>query len=447
MLTQKPTEAPAAAVASKPAARPGMRPEGDVECWFEGAWVRLADAKVGIMTHSFLYGTAVFEGIRAYWNEEQGQLYLLKLREHYERIIDSGKIMLMDPGYTVQELIDLTVELVRRNGFREDTYVRPTLYKSSEAIGVRLHNVDCKINILAIPFGDYISTDSGIRCGTVSWRRTSDLSIPSRAKIVGSYVNPAFSKTEAVLNGYDEAIVLTHDGKVSEGSAENLFMVRRGQIVTPGVDNDILEGITRAGIIRLAKQELGIDVVARTVDRTELYLADEVFLCGTGAQISPVTSIDHRPIGTGEVGTHLGRHQPRLLRCGAGQERRVLGLADARLLSSAAGPGQAGLRIGGRTRPPLRLAGRGLAHDDHDVRGLAGVVDLHRLHAELPFERLDGHGHARRRAVVGGDDGVRVVVPVGPAGIDRRYGAGRGRHRPEVVREAGRPEVAATRCR
>jgi branched-chain amino acid aminotransferase len=254
------------------------------------------------MTHSFLYGTAVFEGIRAYWNADQGQLFLLKAKEHYERILDSCKILMMDPGLTVQQLCDLTVELLQRNGFKEDAYIRATVYKSSEAIGVRLHNVECQTNILSIPFGDYISTDAGIRCGTVSWRRTGDLSIPSRAKIVGSYVNPAFSKTEAMLNGYDEAIVLTNEGNVSEGSAENLFMVRKGQLITPGVDQDILEGITRAGLIQLAKQELGLDVVVRSISRSELYIADEVFLCGTGAQISGVTSIDQRAIGTGRLG-------------------------------------------------------------------------------------------------------------------------------------------------
>jgi branched-chain amino acid aminotransferase len=259
------------------------------------------------MTHAFLYGTAVFEGIRGYWNQEQGQLYLLKLREHHERIVDSAKVMLMDHGYTVDRLVELTRELVERNGFREDVYVRATIYKSTEAIGVRLHNVDCRLNILAIPFGDYIDTEGGIACGTVSWRRTSDLAIPSRAKVVGSYVNPAMSKSEAVLNGFDEAIVLTHEGKVSEGSAENLFMVRRGQLVTPGVDNDILEGITRAGIMELAERELGMRTVQRSIDRSELYVADEVFLCGTGAQISPVTSIDHRPIGTGSVGPIASR--------------------------------------------------------------------------------------------------------------------------------------------
>lgn len=304
MLTQKPAEGTAA---PKSHATSGTLPETDVECWFEDGWVRLADAKVGVMTHAFLYGTAVFEGIRGYWNQDQGQLYLLKPREHYERIVDSAKVMLMDHGYSVDRLVELTRELVRRNDYRQDVYVRATIYKSSQAIGVRLHNVECRLNILAIPFGDYIATEGGISCGTVSWRRTSDLAIPSRAKVVGSYANPALSKSEAVLNGFDEAIVLTQSGKVSEGSAENLFMVRRGELVTPGVDSDILEGITRAGIIEMAERELGLRTAQRTIDRTELYLADEVFLCGTGAQISPVTSIDHRPIGTGSVGPVASR--------------------------------------------------------------------------------------------------------------------------------------------
>lgn len=289
------------ALSTSPTTRAGRGPDG-VECWFEGAWVPLADAKVSVLTHSFLYGTAVFEGIRAYWNADQGQLYLLKLREHYERITDSGRIMLMDPGMSVQELIDRTVELCRRNDFREDTYVRVTLYKSTKGIGVRLHDLENAINIVGIPFGDYLDTEGGIRCGTVSWRRTSDLAIPSRGKIVGSYVNPAFSKTEAMLNGFDEAIVLTDEGHVSEGSAENLFMVRRGQLITPGVEQDILEGITRAGLIEMARAELGLETVVRSIDRSELYLADEVLLCGTGAQVSAVTEIDHRRIGTGEIG-------------------------------------------------------------------------------------------------------------------------------------------------
>ncbi|MFV2062753.1 MAG: branched-chain amino acid transaminase [Chloroflexota bacterium] len=284
------------------AARPGTRPQDGTMCWFDGQWTPLAEAKVSIMTHSFLYGTAVFEGIRAYWNAEKEQLFLLKLREHFERIVDSSKILMMDPGYSVDEMVELTTELVRRNGYREDAYVRATVYKSDEAIGVKLHGIACKLNLISIPFGDYIATDRAISCGTVSWRRTGDLSIPSRGKIVGSYVNPAFSKTEATLNGHEEAIVLTEAGKVSEGSAENLFMVRKGRLVTPGFDADILEGITRAGIMRLAKDELGLDCDVRPIDRSELYIADEVFLCGTGAQVSPVASIDHRDIGNGGIG-------------------------------------------------------------------------------------------------------------------------------------------------
>jgi branched-chain amino acid aminotransferase len=288
--------------ATRPLARTGVRPDGDVVCWFEGDWVPLAEARVGVMTHAFLYGTAVFEGIRAYWNEDQGQLYGLKLRAHYERMCESAKIMLMDPGFSVDQLIALTVELLRRNGYREDAYVRPTLYKSTQAIGVRLHNLECRLNVFAIPFGEYISIDHGITAQTVSWRRNSDVSIPSRSKIVGAYVNSAFSKSEAQLNGYDEAVVLTHDGHVSEGSAENLFIVRKGVLITPGVTDDILEGITRLAMMQLAKEELGIETVTRPIDRSELYVADEVFLCGTGAQLSPVTSVDHRLVGTGEVG-------------------------------------------------------------------------------------------------------------------------------------------------
>jgi branched-chain amino acid aminotransferase len=302
MSSQKPTPTPAEAQSDPHASRLGARPQDDTVCWFEDQWTPLAEAKVSVMTHSFLYGTAVFEGIRAYLNADKEQLYLLKAREHFERITDSSKILMMDAHYSVNEMIELTLELLRQNQYREDCYVRATVYKSDEAIGVKLHGLESKLNMISIPFGDYISVDEPISCGTVSWRRTGDLSIPSRAKITGSYVNPAFSKTEAALNGHEEAIVLTHEGKVSEGSAENLFMVRKGQLVTPGVTSDILEGITRAGIIDLARRELGLECQVRPIDRSELYVADEVFLCGTGGQVSAVASIDHRPVGDGAIG-------------------------------------------------------------------------------------------------------------------------------------------------
>jgi len=271
-------------------------------CYFNGEFLPLADAKVGIMTHAFMYGTAVFEGIRAYWNPEQGQLYGLRLREHFERLADSSRILFMDPPGDPDELVALTVDLLRRNGFHEDAYVRPSVYKSTQAIGVRMHDLAQGFYVLAIPFGDYIDTTHGIRTVTSSWRRTSDQAIPARAKIVGAYVNSAFAKSEAQLNGADEAIVLTLDGHVSEGSAENLFMVRRGHLVTPPVSEDILEGITRAGIIEIAERELGLGVVERQIDRTELYVADELFLCGTGAQVSPVTEVDRHRIADGAIG-------------------------------------------------------------------------------------------------------------------------------------------------
>src|SRR6187397_1138342 len=238
MLTEKATRSPLPAT--------GVRPADDtIVAWFEGKFVPLAEARIPVMTHGFLYGTATFEGIRAYWNEEQEQLYGLKLLEHYRRLTQSAKLLLMKPPMPPEQLVELTVELLRRNNFRQDTYVRPTLYKSTEAIGVRLHGLEEQLLIFAVPFGEYIAIDRGISAQVVSWRRNSDQSLPARGKIVGAYVNSAFSKTEAVLNGYDEAIVLAQDGHVSEGSAENLFIVRDGQLITPDISDDILEGITR----------------------------------------------------------------------------------------------------------------------------------------------------------------------------------------------------------
>jgi len=298
MLTEKP--APAEATGALPRQRL-------VECYFEGEFVPLRDAKIGIMTHAFMYGTACFEGVRAYWNAEQGQLYLLKGLEHFNRLRNSARVMLMDLPREPQGLVELTIELLRRNEFREDTYIRPSVYKSSEAIGVRLHDLAHAFMILCLPFGEYIDTTSGISTMTTSWRRNPDTAIPARSKINGSYVNSAFAKTDAVLNGHDEAIVLTAEGHVSEGSAENLFMVRDGILVTPPVTDDILEGVTRAGLIELARRELGLETVVRSIDRSELYVAEEIFLCGTGAQVSPVSSIDHRPVGAGQVGPLTAR--------------------------------------------------------------------------------------------------------------------------------------------
>jgi branched-chain amino acid aminotransferase len=275
--------------------------QNSLVCYFQGGYVPLGEARISIMTHAFLYGTGVFEGIRAYWNPDEKQLYALRVKEHIVRLRNSSKIMLMSGLPSVDEFTEIVLQVLRRNDFHEDAYCRPSVYKNTEGIGVRLHGLTHDYYVLAIPMGDYIDTEKGIATGTVSWRRTSDVSMPSRSKITGSYVNPAFSKSEAMLNGFDEAIVLTSDGHVAEGSAENLFMVRDGVLITPPVTEDILEGITRAGIIEIAGF-LGIPVKERPIDRSELYIADEVFLCGTGAQVSPVASVDHRPVGDGHVG-------------------------------------------------------------------------------------------------------------------------------------------------
>jgi branched-chain amino acid aminotransferase len=297
MLTEKVAETPAPAPHPAPAA--GVM--DDLICYFEGAWVPMRDAKVSIMTHAFMYGTATFEGIRAYWNEDQGTLYGLKLREHVERIRQSCRILLMQDVPSVDELTGLIVETIRRNGFREDAYVRPSFYKSTRAIGVRLHNLENQLYIIAVPFGNYIDTDAGVRVMTSSWRRNADDALPARGKIVGGYVNMAFQKSEAELNGYDEAIVLTADGHVNEASAANLFVVRDGVALTPPVSDDLLEGVTRKALMELLGNE-GIPVVERSIDRSELYVADEVLLCGTGVQVSPVVEVDHRPVGSGEIG-------------------------------------------------------------------------------------------------------------------------------------------------
>ena len=274
------------------------------ELWafFRGEFVPLRAANINVMTHGFNYGTAVFEGIRAYWNGDDDQLYALELLAHYRRIKASARVLMMEIPYSAEELAAITVDLLRRDALREDVYIRPIVYKSSETIGVRLHNLDADVTIFGIPFGQYIDTEGGIRAQVSSWRRTDDNAIPARGKVTGAYVNGALAKSEAQLNGFDEAIVLTADGHVSEGSAENLFIVRDGTLVTPAVTDNILEGITRRRLIEIARNDVGIPVVERSIDRTELYAADEVFLCGTGAQISPVIEIDRRTIGTGRPG-------------------------------------------------------------------------------------------------------------------------------------------------
>jgi branched-chain amino acid aminotransferase len=270
--------------------------------FFQKQFMPLAEAKIGILTHALHYGTACFEGIRGNWNSEQEQLYLFRMREHYERMQKGCRLLKISLPYSIEELCSITTELVEKSGYREDVYIRPLAYKSSQAVGVRLHDLEDDFFIIVTTLPAYLDTDKGVRCCTSSWRRVDDTMIPPRGKITGIYVNSALAKTEANELGFDEAILLNQDGHVSEGSGENIFIVNGNKLVTPPSSDNILLGITRDTIIQLARNELGIETVERSIDRSELYLADEAFFTGTAAHVSPILEIDHRPIGDGKVG-------------------------------------------------------------------------------------------------------------------------------------------------
>ena len=274
--------------------------------FFKGRIVPYSEAKVGVMTHALNYGTGCFGGIRGYWNEEEEQLLVFRPYDHYARFLHSAKLLRMDLGYTEEELVNITLDLLRTEGLRQDCYLRPLAYKADEVIGVRLNDLTDEVTIFAIPFGRYVENDEGAHVTISSWRRVEDNSIPARGKITGAYVNSAFAKTDALLSGFDEAIVLNQDGHVSEGSAENLFMLRDGVVVTPPGHDNILQGITRRTLIKLLRDEMGMEVVERSIDRTELYLAEELWFSGTGVQIAAITRIDHRPIGEGRMGPVVG---------------------------------------------------------------------------------------------------------------------------------------------
>jgi branched-chain amino acid aminotransferase len=270
--------------------------------YFKGKIVPYSDAKVGVLTHGLNYGTAAFGGVRAYWNEDRQQLFLFRPKDHYRRLLNSAKLLCMQFEHTPESLIDITIELLRVDNYHCDVYIRPLVFKADESIGVKLHGVHDELSIVALPFDRYVSNDTNAHVTISSWRRVDDNIIPARGKISGSYANSAFIKKDAIRAGFDEALVLTIDGHISEGSAENVFMVRDGVLITPSITENILEGITRGSVIELARKELGLTVVERPIDRTEVYLGDELFLTGTAAQITAVTRVDHRLVGSGEMG-------------------------------------------------------------------------------------------------------------------------------------------------
>ena len=270
--------------------------------FFEGKIVPLADAKINIATHGFLYGTAVFGGMRAYWNEEKKRLFVFRPWDHYHRLLHSARMMAMQTSYDEESLIELTLELLRLDGYQQDVYMRPTFYKSDLGIGVKLHDLIDEFCMFTMAYEKYVKNDTNAHVTISSWRRIDDNMIPARGKVAGAYANSALIKTDANRAGFDEALVLDQNGHVSEGSAMNIFMVRDGVVITPPVTDNILEGITRRSVIELLRNEMGLQVTERSIDRTEVAIAEEFFMTGTAAQIMAVTKVDYRPIGRGEMG-------------------------------------------------------------------------------------------------------------------------------------------------
>jgi branched-chain amino acid aminotransferase len=270
--------------------------------FFEGKIVPLADAKVNIATHGFLYGTAVFGGMRSYWNEEKKCLFVFRPYDHFRRLLHSARMMAMQTSYDEESLIQLTLDLLRTDNWKQDIYMRPTFYKADLGIGVKLHDLKDEFCMFVMAYEPYVKNDTNAHATISSWRRIDDNVIPARGKVAGAYANSALIKTDANRSGFDEALVLDNNGHVSEGSAMNIFMVRDGVVVTPPVTDNILEGITRKSVMELAHKELGLEVVERSIDRTEVFIAEEMFMTGTAAQIIAVTKIDHRPVGAGVMG-------------------------------------------------------------------------------------------------------------------------------------------------
>ncbi len=270
--------------------------------FINGEYVEASKAMIPVRTHAFLYGTAVFEGIRAYWNEDEKQLYAFRVPEHYDRLQHSGHIMWMKSPYTTEEYCEITKKLLAKNNYKEDCYMRPNLYKMAQKVGPGLYDNPDGFMLITNKMGDYIDTSKGLNVCVSSWRRNSDNAIPPRAKVAGAYANAALIKTDAHNAGFDDAIVLDEAGQVTEGSAMNLFLIQNGKLVTTMKSDNILVGITRNTIMELAKDVLGLEVEERAIDRTEIYISDEAFYCGTGAQVSPIASVDGRKLGNGEVG-------------------------------------------------------------------------------------------------------------------------------------------------
>lgn len=292
--------------------------------YFEGSIVPIEQASVSIMCNTLHYGTGCFGGLRGYWNEEHGKLYAFRLHDHYVRLLNSAKLLRCDLDYTPEKLVDITVDLLAQEAWTENCYIRPMIYKDDGVFRVWVHDATDKLCIFSMAAGSYIKGDTAAKVCVSGWRRIDDTMIPARGKLNGAYVNSAIIKCDAMLSGFDDALVLNQDGHVSEGSAANFMVVRDGVLITSPITDNILEGITRRTLIQLAREELGFEVAERSIDRSELYLCDEAFYCGTGAQVKAIGSIDHHTIGTGSMGPMTQELHDLFFRVVSGRESKYI---------------------------------------------------------------------------------------------------------------------------
>jgi len=268
--------------------------------WFDGKFVALDKAKVPVTTHAIHYGTSVFEGIRAYWNTKN--LYVFRLKDHIKRFRNSGKFYSISLNFTDKQIENAIVNLCKKNKMKRSCYIRPFYFVGN--YGINLHVTEkapTNVAIFMFPFGDLFNK-KGITAGVSSWRKFSVSSTPPQAKMGGNYLNSILTTQEAKRNGYDEAILLDKLGNVSEAPGENIFIIKDDRIITPPLTSSALAGITRDSIFSIA-EDIGYKVVVREITRSELYIADEVFLSGTAAEITPIIRIDQNKIGNGKVGT------------------------------------------------------------------------------------------------------------------------------------------------
>lgn len=271
--------------------------------FFNGKFLKEEDIKISPTSHALHYGTGCFEGIRAYFSAKDKALFVFRLEDHFNRFFYSCKTLFIKLPYSTKKLAELTIELLQKNYSETDIYIRPLAFKSDPAVGnFNLPTLESSLLIYTVPLGRYLNTDKGIKANISSWTRVSDNAIPPRAKIAGAYVNTALAKTESLQSGFDECIMLDRFGHIAEGSAENFFMIKNGVVITPPAYDDILVGITRETIMMICEKELGLKVVERSIARAEVYSADEIFVCGTGAEVTPIVEIDHQEVGDGKIG-------------------------------------------------------------------------------------------------------------------------------------------------